>query len=281
MEYELPTYEEMFIANKLELEKPNEYIMMNRLYLAVEGEGTSIGDPKWFFRTQGCSVGCAWCDSKPTWRFDKELSDWRDDMHSMFKIEEQDFDEFAQFLADASPIRCMSITGGEPLQQNRELLRKLIDALHNRGFRLQVETSGQIYDAEAEGLFSDIVDYGGMISVDLKTPSSKVKANIEAITKMIQSPWAIAKQGALQLKAVNEISDEIDYEFIKKWYNHFEGIAPNTMNFIITPCWSPGKDVNLTGEWIGNFLVDNEWVSHPKVIMQQHKVIYGTEHQDS
>ena len=31
------------------------------------GEGVTVGTPSAFVRLQGCSVGCAWCDTKYSW----------------------------------------------------------------------------------------------------------------------------------------------------------------------------------------------------------------------
>jgi 7-carboxy-7-deazaguanine synthase len=277
----------MFRAKKLELDEPRPYIMVNRCYPAFEGEGISIGQAKWFFRTQGCSVGCVWCDSRPTWRFDLPLAKWPEENHAMFELHEEDFDDFVKELLERNPsIRHISLTGGEPLQQNPEILPKFVETLHNHHFTVQLETSGQICGDSDLKLIKSIAEHGGLISVDLKTPSAKLKCNdlaLELILKTLHPFGYRSKQGrpVVQVKAVNMINDNIDYEFIKEHYNNWHEMGFDNVEYIITPCWTPGKDANISAEWLEHLLNDNSWLRKPKVILQQHKVVYGTDHQDS
>lgn len=277
-ERELP----MFRAKKLELDEHRPYIMVNRCYQAFEGEGLTIGQAKWFFRTQGCSVGCVWCDSRPTWRFDLELAKWPEENHAMFELHEEDFEAFVDDLIKRAPsLRHISLTGGEPLQQNPELLPKFVDILHRHNFLIQLETSGQICGDSELQLIKTIANHGGLISVDLKTPSAKLKCNIDALDRMLYTLATMDLPCSVQVKAVNMIGDTIDYEFIKEHYNRWISLGYDNIEYIITPCWAPGKDANISAEWLEGLMQDNSWTRKPKVILQQHKVIYGTHHEDS
>ena len=42
------------------------------IFAGVEGEGSRIGTPQIFIRTQGCSIQCKWCDTAYTWAKDGE-----------------------------------------------------------------------------------------------------------------------------------------------------------------------------------------------------------------
>ena len=37
------------------------------VFYSIQGEGITAGLPAVFVRLQGCSVGCAWCDTKYSW----------------------------------------------------------------------------------------------------------------------------------------------------------------------------------------------------------------------
>ena len=72
--------------------------MVNRCYVAIEGEEQQSAK-QMVFQDTGCSVGCKWCDSRQTWRFDLELNDWRQNSHFMFKIEQNELEEFVEHLS--------------------------------------------------------------------------------------------------------------------------------------------------------------------------------------
>jgi len=267
-------------ARKLELAKPNDYLMVNRFYTAVEGEGITIGQPKWFLRFQGCSVGCKWCDSKETWKFEGfEIADFSVEKHAMFKIDETHLDDMITYMRSVNKnIHHISITGGEPLQQNMILLKKLVEKLVKHSFKVQIETSGQTTPTpEAKEILEMITYHGGLVSVDFKTPSSGVKPNLDMIAECLKQ-WNSSRWVAVQLKAV--VADMTDYEATKEAYNNLMRKWPKA-EYIITPCWEPGKERKLGPEWFKMFMDDKEWYSMPKVIMQQHKSIFGTDDLDS
>lgn len=266
-------------AEKLELDEPPTELLVNRLYLAVEGEGMTIGQPKWFLRTQGCSVGCKWCDSRQTWRFDTIMGEWPEYNHAMFKVKEEDISAFVASLRERAPnVHHISLTGGEPLQQNEKIIGKLVESLANRSFIVQLETSGQIVANNNETVKT--ITEKGYLSIDLKTPSSRLSPNMEAITSMFKAGYRASKV-CIQLKAV--VADDADYEFTKKAFNELMPHWPK-VEYIITPCWEPNKEMALSDfaeDWFNRFLADTEWHCLPKVILQQHKVMFGTDNEDS
>jgi 7-carboxy-7-deazaguanine synthase len=96
------------------------------VFLSIQGEGPSAGARAHFIRLQGCSVGCAWCDTKYTWdaaggraaRIDPLLDE-------------------ALALGEA-PL--LVVTGGEPLEHPG--FAELLDAALALWGRVEVETSG-------------------------------------------------------------------------------------------------------------------------------------------
>jgi len=266
-------------ARKLELAKPNDFLMVNRLYPAVEGEGSTVGQAKWFLRFQGCSVGCKWCDSKETWKFEGfQIAGFDAEQHSMFRLEDEDIPTLVKHLQVKHPsIRHISITGGEPLQQNLDLLEKLVGKLTQASFVLQLETSGQTQPTEQTAkILQMIVAGNGLISVDYKTPSSGLQPNFEMIEQCLKTSGY--GKVTVQVKAV--VSDDTDYKAVKEGYNRLMQDYPRA-EYIITPCWEPGKEMKLGAEWFDMFICDTGWMSMPKVILQQHKTIYGTRNLDS
>lgn len=93
-------------------------------FYTIQGEGAHAGAPAWFIRLGGCDVGCFWCDVKESW--DPEVHPKR----SIEDIADQAADSGAQIAV---------VTGGEPCMHN---LTALTQALHERGMRTHLETSG-------------------------------------------------------------------------------------------------------------------------------------------
>jgi 7-carboxy-7-deazaguanine synthase len=96
-------------------------------FFSIQGEGATVGVPAVFIRLQGCSVGCRWCDTKYSWASDGGRG--------------VDLDAL---IAEATghPGRRVVITGGEPLESS--LFLPIVTALHQRGFVVEVETSGTV-----------------------------------------------------------------------------------------------------------------------------------------
>jgi organic radical activating enzyme len=95
------------------------------VFYSIQGEGVTAGLPAVFVRLQGCSVGCAWCDTKYSWDPEAgsavELGTLVDEV-------------------SAYPCRRAVVTGGEPLEST--LFVPLLRALGSRGFSIEVETAG-------------------------------------------------------------------------------------------------------------------------------------------
>ena len=93
-------------------------------FYTVQGEGAYTGTPAYFIRLGGCDVGCFWCDVKESW--DAEA-------HPKKSVEE------LANAAQESGAHVVVVTGGEPCMHR---LDELTTALHQRGLRTHLETSG-------------------------------------------------------------------------------------------------------------------------------------------
>lgn len=107
-------------------------------FYTIQGEGFYQGSAAYFIRLGGCDVGCVWCDVKDSWDASKHPQ------LSIDTIIEQAVNEVNSQSTTNSKLQTINsvlavVTGGEPLMHN---LDALTEALHQKGFRTNIETSG-------------------------------------------------------------------------------------------------------------------------------------------
>lgn len=217
------------------------------IYAGIEGEGSRIGTPQTFVRLQGCTVGCAWCDTK----YAQDAALGKD-----MKIDE--------IVAEIEKIGLgsVSITGGNPLEQADQLL-DLIRVLSKKKIHVSIEATGQEFNKQV----FDIVDF---ISCDIKPPSSKVKANISNALDIFSK-----YDYKSQFKIV--VADKKDLDFACEVYSIFSKHKHKEFNMLITPCW-PEKQKEANKKLftdISDKVIKGKM--RVKVVLQQHKIIYSAE----
>jgi 7-carboxy-7-deazaguanine synthase len=104
----------------------NGTLPISEIFRSIQGEGLSAGTPAHFVRLQGCTVGCAWCDTKYAWTADGGEVLTSDAVWARARA--------------LGPAPLLVVTGGEPLEFPG-LPVLLADAL-TRWERVEVETSG-------------------------------------------------------------------------------------------------------------------------------------------
>jgi len=208
-------------------------VKVSEIFYSIEGEGIEIGRPEIFIRLAGCNLRCTWCDTKYALEDGKEM----------------DIQDIIQEVS-AYPSKNISITGGEPLFQRKELL-KLVKELKELGYWIQINTNGTIFDEE-------IFELTDLISMDSKCPSSKMESDLEVLRKTEDS---FASKS--QFKFV--ISNEKDYQYAK---NVVLTSLKNGGNIVFQPEWNNMKFVRKLVNLVKK---DNLNV---KVILQQQKVIW-------
>lgn len=97
---------------------------VNEIFHSLQGEGYNSGTPAVFIRFSGCNLQCPFCDTQH---------------ESGTEMTEQEVVEAVKHLAPCSSL--VVITGGEPALQ---LTASLVDALHEIGKRVAVETNGTL-----------------------------------------------------------------------------------------------------------------------------------------
>ena len=129
----------------------NAMLNISEIFATIQGEASFTGTPSIFIRTQGCDVGCPFCDTKYSWSFDEQRIDdpekaWQTLIGSPIgsrtagvKMDPMDLlDRIAKWKPG---IRHLVITGGEPLAQPN-IIRALVVEAYARDYSVQIETSG-------------------------------------------------------------------------------------------------------------------------------------------
>jgi 7-carboxy-7-deazaguanine synthase len=141
-----------------------------RIFVSVDGEVNYYhqGCLSIFIRLAGCNLNCLYCDTR----------------YAMDQRKAMDLtpgEVFAK-IKTASPIRKVTITGGEPLLQLSEL-QILVRMLSEKGYRISIETNG----SKICGLA-----YVQSFVVDYKLPSSGQEGfmlPIELFATLRESDW--------------------------------------------------------------------------------------------
>ena len=137
----------------------SEKLVVNEIYLSLQGESTFAGLPCVFVRLTACDLRCSYCDTAYAFTEGKK------------KTLEEVFAEVQRLAApfiNPSPVTrprslpLVELTGGEPLLQKKSL--PLMQQLCDDGFTVLLETSGA-HDISA-------IDPRVRRIVDLKCPAS-------------------------------------------------------------------------------------------------------------
>lgn len=103
-------------------------LVINEIYVSIQGESTFAGLPCIFIRTTGCNLRCSYCDTAYAFTEGKRRS-----------IEEVSA-EVRRLAAPFTQLPVVELTGGEPLLQKGVL--PLMQALCDDGYIVLIETSG-------------------------------------------------------------------------------------------------------------------------------------------
>lgn len=184
----------------------NQQGYLHSVFVSVEGEGTGVGIRTLFLRLAGCSVGCAYCDTKSSW--DPHPETWtllrpKENLQVPNPTNAGDVIGFVQPLTKLQ-VRRINLTGGEPLQQ-LEFTQSLTHLLHHKlDLPCILETSG-LFPEELGFVLDDF----NQINLDIKLPSlMDGQENWDLYFRSLK----IAANSFLQVKLVvadNSTDDEI------------------------------------------------------------------------
>lgn len=176
----------------------SDTLVINEIYLSLQGESTFAGLPCVFVRLTACNLRCSYCDTAYAFSEGQTLS--LDDIRAKVLKLAQPFGSSSsakEFPALNSRLPLVELTGGEPLLQKNSL--PLMTSLCDAGFTVLLETSGAHDIAPVDRRVRRIMD--------LKCPSSG---------EVARNRW----ENLPHLKDTDEIKFVIgtfeDYEWTKK-----------------------------------------------------------------
>ncbi|MBI3881118.1 MAG: radical SAM protein [Verrucomicrobia bacterium] len=187
-----------------------ETLVVNEIYLSVQGESTFAGLPCVFVRLTACNLRCSYCDTAYAFTEGKKLSleEIRARVHEL-AAPFGDSPLRIPHSALRTPLPLIEFTGGEPLLQPNVL--PLMKSFCDDGFTVLVETSGALDVSKVDPRVRRIMD--------LKCPSSGESA---------RNRW----ENLPHLRATDEIKFVIgtreDYEWTKQQIatHHLAGVCP-------------------------------------------------------
>src|SRR5580698_1232188 len=114
----------------------SDTLVINEVYLSLQGESTFAGLPCVFVRLTACNLRCSYCDTAYAFTEGKK--------QSLAEILSAIREQAAAFSGrvDGHKLPLVELTGGEPLLQPNAL--PLMKTLCDEGFTVLVETSGAL-----------------------------------------------------------------------------------------------------------------------------------------
>lgn len=138
-------------------------MIINEVFLSIQGEGAYTGFPTIFVRFQGCNLACAYCDTKDTHKFSGKIVNMQKVIKEMQRVAGGNINGYH-----------VCLTGGEPLLQGGiESLANILTRNYN--CKVSIETNGTIPIPTS-------LDPKVLCTIDIKCPCSKAKtAGIETV----------------------------------------------------------------------------------------------------
>jgi 7-carboxy-7-deazaguanine synthase len=172
----------------------SDTLVVNEIYLSLQGESTFAGLPCIFIRLTACDLRCSYCDT--AYAFTEGKKKTLEGILAKVRELAEPFSN-SKLKTQNSKLPLVELTGGEPLLQKNSL--PLMKALCDDGFTVLIETSGAHDISKIDPRVRRIMD--------LKTPSSgEVERNLFS--------------NIAHLKATDEIKFVIgtleDYEWAKQ-----------------------------------------------------------------
>ena len=116
----------------------SDTLVINEIYLSLQGESTFAGLPCIFIRLTACDLRCSYCDTAYAFTEGKKMS--LEEILAEVRQLAKPFSQIRTFKLVNSQLPLVELTGGEPLLQKNSL--PLMKQLCDDGFTVLLETSG-------------------------------------------------------------------------------------------------------------------------------------------
>ena len=135
----------------------NDSLVINEIYVSLQGESTFAGLPCVFIRLTACNLRCSYCDT--AYAFTQGT---RTEMSAILARVQELAAPYRDTASTVGKLPLVELTGGEPLLQKGSLA--LMTTLCDEGFTVLIETSGALDIAPVDPRVRRIMD--------VKCPSS-------------------------------------------------------------------------------------------------------------
>ena len=188
-------------------------LVVNEVYLSLQGESTFAGLPCIFIRLTACNLRCSYCDTAYAFTEGgkKSLTDVLDEVHALA----EPFGRGPVASSGGHKLPLIELTGGEPLLQPNSL--PLMKTLCEEGFTVLIETSGAHDISKIDARVRRIMD--------LKCPGSgEVERNL----------WS----NIAHLKSTDEIKFVVgsreDYQWVREQIitHHLDSLCPLLISWV-------------------------------------------------
>lgn len=270
--YEFPNKKAIKIINAV-MDESKRHLPIMTSDATLEGEGPEIGKPTLLTRIGGCAVRCVGCDTPHSWnaevtQFDGVIDPTRREYNQVMDV--SDVADLIVQQAGYYGLKRVSITGGEPLHYV-DALRLLVADLWLRGFYINIETSGTLFDPVIFAMCH--------VSVDIKTPSSHVVLTQHQVGAL-HAVASYEHASPAHLKAV--VKNETDLRFLLDNFSKILNGNGTYRTLCLTPwAYARQEEVNPS-EMSSNVNQITKWIFYNKrsvdsrqvrIIGQQHKLL--------
>lgn len=179
-------------------------LVVNEIYLSLQGESTFAGLPCVFIRLTACDLRCSYCDT--AYAFTEGKKKTLEEIMAEVKRQAAPFSN-SQLSTLNSQLPLVELTGGEPLLQKNSL--PLMQVLCDDGFTVLIETSGAHDISKIDPRVHRIMDMkcpsSGEVARNLSTNIAHLKATDEVkfvIGALEDYEWAKAQITAHRLDSI-------------------------------------------------------------------------------